>query len=96
MKVRGQSPGGEGTTSLKIAGFFWAIAVPVPTTLIRKKVIINSEINTDVFFIMYPPFLRAPKNIIRPLDYTSACPAYRQAGAPLNLTRHRAGRDSKK
>jgi len=69
MKVRGQSPAGEGTTSLKTIGFFCAIAVPESTTLIRKKAIINTVTNANIFFMIFSPFLRALKNIIRSLDY---------------------------
>jgi hypothetical protein len=69
MKVRGQSPGGEGTTSLKTIGFFCAIDVPEPATLIIKMDIINTVTNTNIFFMIFSPFLRAPKNTIRSLDY---------------------------
>jgi len=69
MKVRGQSPAGEGTTSLKIIGFFCAIDVPEPTMLIIKTDIINTVMNTNIFFMISSPFLRALKNIIRSLDY---------------------------
>jgi hypothetical protein len=46
--------------------------VPEPTTLTRKKDIINTVTNTNIFFMIFSPFLRAPKNTIRSLDYTDS------------------------